>query len=235
MRQRRSLSLRTNKIVLIQDLTHINRLTVSLLGFLLIAQFSVAQKRPVAKKGTGIVTVKTKLPTPQPLQRTNFAGEPVPTEQGDVAGKLAAAMLSSTGQVRRVQALQQRSAPYFAVIEPILAKHRIPNDFKYMPLIESNWQANAVSSAGAVGYWQFMDETAKDMGLRIDPGQDERTDLLKSTEAAARYLASLHKRLGSWTLAAAAYNGGVGMVERKIAKHATRSYYAMSMNPETGY
>lgn len=159
----------------------------------------------------------------------------MPTEQGTVAAKLALALMSTSGYAKHVQALHQRSAPYFAVIEPILAKHHIPNDFRYMPLIESNWKADAVSSAGAVGYWQFMDETAKDMNLRIDPAHDERTDLVKSTEAACRYLKSLHKRLGSWTLAAAAYNGGMGMIEKKMVRQATRSYYDMAMNEETGY
>ncbi len=145
------------------------------------------------------------------------------------------ALMNTSGYAKRVQALQQRSAPYFAVIEPILAKYGIPNDFKYMPLIESNWKADAVSSAGAVGYWQFMDETAKDMRLRIDPGNDERMDLVKSTEAACRYLRDLYKGLGSWTLAAAAYNGGMGMVQKKMIRQATRSYYEMTMNEETGY
>ncbi|RYF75679.1 MAG: lytic transglycosylase domain-containing protein [Cytophagaceae bacterium] len=207
----------------------------SSLAFLFIAHFSVAQKINGSAKGKKKGTVRTQLPTPQPIQRTNFAGELVPTEQGTVAAKLALALMSTSGYAKRVQALHQRSAPYFAVIEPILAKHHIPNDFKYMPLIESNWKADAVSSAGAVGYWQFMDETAKDMNLRIESGNDERMDLVKSTEAACRYLNALHRRLGSWTLAAAAYNGGMGMVEKKMIRQATRSYYEMAMNEETGY
>ena len=144
-------------------------------------------------------------------------------------------MAGSSGYARHLNGLKARSAPFFAVIEPILGKHGIPGDFKYLPLIESAWQANAVSSAGAVGYWQFMDETAQDMGLSITPGNDERTDLRKSTEAACTYLKFLYRKLGSWTLVAAAYNGGVGMVQRKISKSGHRDYYAMSMNAETGY
>lgn len=165
----------------------------------------------------------------------HFCGEMVPTEQSDVSQKLAFALAARSGYARHINALKARSAPFFSVIEPILKKHNIPNDFKYLPLIESAWQANAVSSAGAVGYWQFMDETAKDMGLSIAPGNDERTDLRKSTEAACRYLKDLHRSLGSWTLAAAAYNGGLGMVKRKIARSGHKNYYAMTMNPETGY
>lgn len=225
----------TKRIVLKQESFSHKHLIISCLALLLIAHFSVAQKVGTSIKGQKKSRTKTQLSTPQPLQRTNFAGELVPVEQGAVAAKLALALMSTSGYAKRVQALQQRSAPFFAVIEPILAKHHVPNDFKYMPLIESNWKADAVSSAGAVGYWQFMDETAKDMNLRTDPGNDDRMDLIKSTEAACRYLKSLHRRLGSWTLAAAAYNGGMGMIEKKIVRQATRSYYDMAMNEETGY
>ncbi|MFD2935596.1 lytic transglycosylase domain-containing protein [Spirosoma flavum] len=167
--------------------------------------------------------------------RLHFCGEIVPTEQGNVSAKLAFALAGSSGYVRHLNGLKARSAPFFAVIEPILSKYTIPNDFKYLPLIESAWNAKAVSSAGAVGYWQFMDNTAQDMGLSIKPGNDERSDLLKSTEAACKYLRFLYRELGSWTLVAAAYNGGVGMVQRKITKVGHRDYYAMTMNPETGY
>lgn len=169
------------------------------------------------------------------LNRLHFCGEAVPTQQGDVSARLATALAGSSGYARHLDALKARSAPYFAVIEPILQKHNIPNDFKYLPLIESAWQANAVSKAGAVGYWQFMDETAQDMGLSITPGNDERTDLRKSTEAACKYIRFLYGKLGSWTLVAAAYNGGIGMVQRKVSRTGHRDYYAMTMNAETGY
>ncbi|WP_245776748.1 lytic transglycosylase domain-containing protein [Spirosoma endophyticum] len=168
-------------------------------------------------------------------QRLHFCGEVVPTQQGDVSAKLAFALASSSGYVQHLNALKARSAPFFAVIEPILNKYNIPADFKYLPLIESAWKANAVSSAGAIGYWQFMDETAEDMGLSIASGNDERTDLSKSTEAACKYIKFLYHKLGSWTLVAAAYNGGVGMVQRKIVKTGHRDYYSMTMNAETGY
>ncbi len=211
------------------------RITLLPLAFLLSVSVAVGQKKasrktPISNRvPAGVVT--SHLAT----SRLHFCGEIVPTEQGDVSGKLAMALAGSSGYARHVGSLKARSAPFFAVIEPILQKHNLPNDFKYLPLIESAWQANAVSSAGAVGYWQFMDETAKDMGLNIEAGKDERTDLRKSTEAAARYIKVLYRQLGSWTLVAAAYNGGVGMVQRKISRTGHRDYYSMSMNPETGY
>jgi len=196
-----------------------------------IGQKNKSPKKPVVAR---ITPVSAQLPNLRST-RIHFCGEIVPTEQADVSGKLAMALAGSSGYARHVGSLKARSAPFFAVIEPILQKHAIPNDFRYLPLIESAWQADAVSSAGAVGYWQFMDDTAQDMGLSIDPANDERTDLRKSTEAAAKYLKFLYRKLGSWTLVAAAYNGGVGMVERKISRSGHHNYYAMSMNPETGY
>ncbi|GAB4027879.1 hypothetical protein GCM10028773_60410 [Spirosoma koreense] len=207
-------------------------------GGLLLNQSVLAQPkvRPIKPRQGHPLATKPRL-SPQGLspQRLHFCGEIVPTAQGDVSAKLAFALASSSGYVHHVNALKARSAPFFAVIEPILQKHNIPNDFKYLPLIESAWQANVVSSAGAVGYWQFMDDTAQDMGLSIAPDNDERTDLRKSTEAACKYLKFLHYKLGSWTLVAAAYNGGVGMLQRKISKVGHRDYYSMTMNPETGY
>ncbi|WP_460906680.1 lytic transglycosylase domain-containing protein [Spirosoma areae] len=206
-----------------------------ILSILCLATITSAQKKTLPAKGR-----KGHLTQVQPRQlggpgRLHFCGEIVPTEQGDVSAKLAYALAGSSGYVRHLAGLKARSAPFFAVIEPILRRHGIPNDFKYLPLIESAWHANAVSSAGAIGYWQFMDDTAEDMGLSITPGKDDRTDLHKSTEAACKYLKFLYHKLGSWTLVAAAYNGGVGMVQRKITKSGHRDYYAMTMNAETGY
>ncbi|UFH56567.1 lytic transglycosylase domain-containing protein [Spirosoma sp. KNUC1025] len=213
--------------------------TVLLLSGALILGHPVSAQ----KKGTSTKAKSVRFAVARPrvssqglqLQSLHFCGEMVPTAQGDVSAKLAFALASSSGYINHLNGLKARSAPFFAVIEPILHKHNIPNDFKYLPLIESAWQANAVSSAGAVGYWQFMDDTAQDMGLSIADGNDERTDLRKSTEAACKYLKFLYHKLGSWTLVAAAYNGGVGMVQRKISKVGHRDYYAMAMNPETGY
>lgn len=195
----------------------------------------VAQKPSAPAKTKSVHQLNRQPRTVGGPQRLHFCGELVPTQQGDVSAKLALALASSSGYIQHVNALKMRSAPFFSVIEPILMKYNIPQDFKYLPLIESAWQSNAVSSAGAVGYWQFMDDTAQDMGLSTTPGNDERTHLQKSTEAACKYLRFLYQKLGSWTLVAAAYNGGVGMVQRKINQTGHRDYYTMTMNAETGY
>ncbi|WP_041615717.1 transglycosylase SLT domain-containing protein [Spirosoma linguale] len=214
-------------------LSTMRMVVLMLSGLLLNIPISAQKKASTAKNRPNLSSAhKRSLSGPG---RLHFCGEVVPTEQGNVSAKLAFAMASSSGYARRLNALKARSAPFFSVIEPILERYGIPDDFKYLPLIESAWQANAVSSAGAVGYWQFMDDTAQDMGLSIAPGHDERTNLLKSTEAACKYINFLYRKLGSWTLVAAAYNGGVGMVQRKITKVGHRDYYTMAMNPETGY
>lgn len=205
------------------------------LCFLFLDSSLTAQTRFDPKTRRSIASRSQPVSTGLQARGLHFCGETVPTEQGDVSAKLAFALASSSGYAQHLSSLKARSAPFFAVIEPILRRHTIPADFKYLPIIESAWKANAVSSAGAIGYWQFMDETAQDMGLSIQPGNDERTDLVKSTEAACKYLNFLHHKLGAWTLVAAAYNGGVGMVQRKINKSGHRNYYAMNMNAETGY
>jgi hypothetical protein len=215
---------------MLKVLTVVTRyIALLIVSVLLSSQAVWAQKKAPVKK------LRPTRPIAIQPQRLHFCGEVVPTEQGDVSAKLALALASNAGYAQHLNGLKARSAPYFSVIEPILSKHNIPNDFKYLPLIESAWHANAVSTAGAVGYWQFMDDTAQDMGLSITSGNDERTDLRKSTEAACKYLKFLYRKLGSWTLVAAAYNGGVGMVQRKITHVGHRDYYSMAMNPETGY
>ncbi len=119
------------------------------------------------------------------------------------------------------------------VIGQILNSHQIPADFKYVPVVESYFVANAVSPKGAAGYWQLMPETAKALGLRVDETVDERTDLLKSTHAAAKYLKWLYGQLGDWTLVAAAYNIGPGRLIRHMDSQKKNSFYQLRLNSET--
>ena len=130
--------------------------------------------------------------------------------------------------------MRKRAAVFFPIIEPILARHHIPLDFKYLPLVESALTGGAISPKGAVGYWQFMPATARELGLSITPGHDDRQNLVKSTNAACRYLRYLHNQLGSWTLAAAAYNNGIGALLGNIRRQKQRDYYYLRLNAETG-
>ena len=101
-------------------------------------------------------------------------------------------------------------------MEPILEKNGIPEDFKYLAVIESRLNPQAQSPAGAVGVWQFLKGTGKENGLEINNEVDERYHIEKSTEAAAAYLKKAYEKFGSWTLAAAAYNAGAAMISRQM-------------------
>lgn len=163
-----------------------------------------------------------------------FCGESVPLHEEAVARRLVSALARNTNQNQAVYRIRQRAAVFFPIIEPILSRHRIPLDFKYLPLVESALTGMAVSPKGAVGYWQFMPATARELGLSIQPGYDERQNLVKSTNAACRYLRYLYNRLGSWTLAAAAYNNGIGALLGNIRRQQQRDYYYLRLNAETG-
>lgn len=121
---------------------------------------------------------------------------------------------------------------YFPVIEPILEKHGIPNDFKYLAVAESNLR-NAVSYAGAKGVWQFLKATGQSYGLEINGEVDERYHLEKATEAACKYLKDYHRQFGSWTLAAAAYNMGGPRVKKLLSEQKATTYYELNVNEET--
>ncbi|HIC97765.1 MAG TPA: lytic transglycosylase [Aquificaceae bacterium] len=109
----------------------------------------------------------------------------------------------------------RRAKLYLPHIKKILRKHRLPEDLALLPLVESAFNPFAVSPSGAGGIWQLMPDTARRYGLRVDGEIDERFDLEKSTEAAARYLKDLYRIFGSWELVLAAYNCGEGCVSRK--------------------
>jgi hypothetical protein len=128
--------------------------------------------------------------------------------------------------------LKAKTDIYFPLIIPILQQYNIPEDFKYLPVVESGF-TNATSAVGAQGVWQFMPATAAAMGLEVSYNNDERNHLLKSTHAACRYLQQLHSQLHSWTLAAAAYNCGAGNIARNMKKQGNSDYYQLRLNNET--
>jgi membrane-bound lytic murein transglycosylase D len=126
----------------------------------------------------------------------------------------------------------KRANRAFPIIEPILKKNGIPDDFKYLAVIESGL-VNVVSPAGARGVWQFMPETAKERGMEVNENVDQRYDLVKSTEAACRYFLSAKAKFGSWTLAAASYNGGMSGVNKQIDIQKVSNYYDLLLTEET--
>ncbi|MDO5969733.1 lytic transglycosylase domain-containing protein [Flavivirga aquimarina] len=163
----------------------------------------------------------------------NFSGEPMPLKNPDILERMDRELLVNTYWQSNGLLMFKRAKKYFPIIEPILEKHGIPDDFKYLAVIESGL-TNAVSPAGARGVWQIMKATGRENGLEINDNVDERYHLEKATEVACKYLLRSKEKLGSWTLAAAAYNAGVAGVSRKLKEQNVSNYYDLLLIEETG-
>jgi membrane-bound lytic murein transglycosylase D len=127
----------------------------------------------------------------------------------------------------RLQKMKRWALPYFNMMDGILTANGLPNELKYLAVIESDLHAYALSWAGAVGPWQFMPATGRRMGLKINRSLDERTDYYKSTIAAAKYLKELFSEYGDWLLVIAAYNGGTGNVDHAIRKSHSSNFWSL--------
>ncbi len=165
-------------------------------------------------------------------EKLEFAGEPVPMENFDVWESFDREILVNTYWQSQTLLFIKRASRYFPVIEPILEEYKIPDDFKYLALAESG-MTNAISPAGAVGYWQFLRGTARDYGLEVNQEVDERYHLEKSTVAACRFLIESYTNYESWTMAAASYNAGRRGMDNQISIQKENNYYDLLLNEET--
>ena len=163
----------------------------------------------------------------------NFANEIVPQEDPEIMERVDREFLVNTYWQSNALLLMKRAHKYFPVIEPILSKNGIPDDFKYLAVAESGLQ-NVVSHAGATGFWQIMKATGREYGLEINDNVDERYHLEKSTEVACSYLQKYKEKYGSWTLAAAAYNAGPGSINKYMGIQKANDYYDLLLGEETG-
>ena len=175
---------------------------------------------------------KVKIPVDTYYNSLSFADENIPVGDSRITSKLKKSLKAHSHSKLQTSKLHSQASKWFPVIEPILAKYGIPEDFKYMPLVESGMKAG-ISPKGAAGFWQFMPQTARDFGLRVDGDIDDRNNMRKSTIAAAKYIKSLYREFDSWTLAAAAYNIGEGSLKRQINRQNQDNYFKMKLNRET--
>jgi len=162
----------------------------------------------------------------------SFAGEEAPLFSDDIWERYDKEILKNVYWQSNTMLYFKRANKFFPIIEPILSKNNIPNDFKYLALIESGLE-NVVSPAGASGFWQFMKGTAKDYGMEVNSEVDERYHLEKSTQSACEYLQKSYNKFGSWTMAAAAYNVGMNGLSNRSEKQKSDNYYDLYLPNET--
>jgi hypothetical protein len=163
----------------------------------------------------------------------SFANEALPVNNKVVDRKLKRTLIQHNYHSIQSNILQVKAEKLFPIIEPILKLYGIPDDFKYIPLVESGLCCGK-SPKGALGIWQFMPGTARTYGLKVGHGRDERLNVTKSTIAACKYIKELYGQFDSWTLAAAAYNNGEIKLQHQINKQNEDNYFRMHLNHETG-
>ena len=162
----------------------------------------------------------------------NFCDETTPLNIADVKERFDRELLVNANLHSSTLLIIKRANRFFPIIEPILKQNNIPDDFKYLCVIESAL-TNATSSAGAKGFWQFMPETAKEKGMEINESVDERYHLQKATLAACDYLTKAKEKFGNWTLAAASYNGGMNGIAKTLDAQKVDNYYDLLLTDET--
>ena len=170
------------------------------------------------------------LPMPEGL---NFAGEAVPVSNPDIRERMDRELLVNTYWQSNALLLFKRANKYFPIIEPILQEEGVPDDLKYLAVIESGL-TQAVSPARATGFWQILKGTAREYGLEVNDNVDERYHIEKATRVACEYLKKSKERFGSWTAAAAAYNAGNAGVSRRMKSQNVDDYYDLLLGEETG-
>jgi membrane-bound lytic murein transglycosylase D len=162
-----------------------------------------------------------------------LCGEKVPFELDDVRERYELEMLLNLGNRPQVLLWLKRSTRYLPFISQELKNAGMPDDLKYLAIVESALRPHAASARGAMGYWQMMPETARNNGLVVDRFIDQRRDLYASTVAALKYLQSLHEQFSSWTLALAAYNMGRNGLDAEMLEQNISDYYKLALPAET--
>lgn len=212
---------------------------VILFGYIIYNEWTPRSYRQDAISDEGVIEAEfEELESPLPAisfdvpKEASFAQEPVPLSIPDVRERLDKELQINCYLHSNTIFLMKRAHRWIPQMEVILRKYDIPDDFKYLPLIESNL-LNVTSPKNAVGYWQILKDSGKELGLEITNEVDERYDPLKATEAACKYLRKAYQKFGSWTLVAASYNRGMGGMQRALDEQQVSSYYDLYLNDET--
>jgi membrane-bound lytic murein transglycosylase D len=167
-------------------------------------------------------------------EQMTFAGEQVPLERWEIHEAFDRELIYNYYTPGHISYIIKLSKRYFPIIEERLKANGIPDDFKYLCVAESNLQ-NIISRVGATGFWQFMKDTSPGFGLTVNDQVDERYDVLKSTDAACKYLKMAYAKFGNWTAAAASYNCGMGGYNNQATFQKTYNYYDLNLPEETNH
>ncbi|MGY8941283.1 MAG: lytic transglycosylase domain-containing protein [Flavobacteriales bacterium] len=176
--------------------------------------------------------VWTQNRAPRIPNQEDIAGEAVPMDAFGVQEQLDRELVVNTYHHSSTMMYLKRASRWFPVIEPILEEEGIPEDLKYLAVIESGLD-QVVSPAGAAGFWQFMKGTAPEYGLFVNAEVDERYHVEKATRAACAYMRESKEEFGSWALAAASYNMGKAGVRRELKEQGVSTYWDLHLNSET--
>jgi hypothetical protein len=173
-----------------------------------------------------------KIISPKIPSSITIFGEGVPLENFEVYERVDREILVNTYWHSATILAIKRANRWFPIIEPILKQNNIPDDFKYLAVVESNLE-NVVSPAGATGFWQFIKSASKQYGLEVNDEVDERYDVEKSTFAACKYLNTAYQMFGNWTMTASSYNAGISGIDKWSGLQKTTNYWNMVLGSET--
>lgn len=186
-----------------------------------------------AKVMTARPLVTTTTVTPEIPASVDFAGQRIDLTRYNMREGFDRELSTFTYLHATTMLYIKRANRYFPLIEPILKKNGIPDDFKYLAVIESNLDPRIVSRAKAVGMWQLLEGTAKQYGLTVTPTVDERCDVEKATAAACRYLKAAYAKYGDWAVVAASYNAGMGRISGELDRQDADTSFDLWLVEET--
>ncbi len=201
-----------------------------LLAIILTGQTALAQGDPRSTGAELSLPLQAYYPLPE---RVSFCGEPVPLHEPEVREDLDREFTIILWSRTQTTLWLKRAARYFPYLEKRLREAKLPDDLKYVVLVESDLRLEARSSGGASGPWQFMKPAANRFFLKTDAKIDDRFDFQRATEAALMYLKTLHREFQDWPLALAAYNCGEGRLRKAIKEQGTANYYHLDLPDET--
>ncbi len=214
---------------------HILQISIILVLVVYLVYTKLADDKPLPLVAQGAYMVQEGnflVPTFDVPPTMAFADEKVPLHDEEVKQRLDRELHINSYWHSSTIFLIKRANEWFPQIEPVLKQNNIPDDFKYISLIESGL-LNVRSPSGAIGFWQILEATGKELGLEINEEVDERYHPLKSTEAASKYFLKAYNKFGNWTNAAASYNIGISGLSRILSEQKMDSYYDLYLNEET--